>query len=147
MVSWRKKERYRFGGNYRTHPACHQEVLAATGGIGVNRVIETGGTDTFELSVKSTAFGGEIALVSSIGSINNISQTDLNNILTLLFIGLIKVRPIFAGSRVSFETMNRAIEETKLKPVIDKLFSFDELQNAYRYFSKGEHMGESSNYC
>ncbi|GAB3223293.1 hypothetical protein GCM10027423_58350 [Spirosoma arcticum] len=104
--------------NYRTNPDWPQTVLALTGSRGVDRVVETGGIDTFAQSVWATAFGGEIALVSSVGSLGTPADVDLNAILTPLFVGLITVRPIFVGSRLSFETMNRAITAHQLRPVI-----------------------------
>lgn len=128
--------------NYRTNPDWHQTVLTVTGGRGVDRVVETGGTDTFAQSVRATAFGGEIALVSSVGSIGTPADVDLNAILTPLFVGLITVRPVFVGSRLSFEAMNRAITAHQLRPVIDRVFSFEQAKEAYRYFALGAHSGK-----
>lgn len=128
--------------NYRTNPDWPQTVLALTGDRGVDRVVETGGTDTFAQSVRATAFGGEIALVSSVGSLGTPTDVDLNAILTPLFVGLITVRPIFVGSRLSFEAMNRAITAHQLRPVIDRVFPFEQAKEAYRHFAAGNHSGK-----
>ncbi|WP_310397709.1 NAD(P)-dependent alcohol dehydrogenase [Hymenobacter sp.] len=128
--------------NYRTDPAWARQVLALTGGRGVTRVVETGGTDTFGQSVLATAFGGEIALVSSVGSINTPATASLSDLLNPLFVGLITVRPIFVGSRLGFEAMNRAITAGRLRPVLDRTFAFDQVHEAYRYFAAGQHLGK-----
>ncbi|MER8832384.1 zinc-binding dehydrogenase [Mesorhizobium sp. M0909] len=38
--------------------------------------------------------------------------------------------------------MLRAISVHRLKPVIDKVFAFDEAQDAYRYFQQGDVFGK-----
>jgi hypothetical protein len=43
---------------------------------------------------------------------------------------------------LSFEAMNRAIETVKIKPVIDRVFSFSEIHNAYRYYMQGNVFGK-----
>jgi NADPH:quinone reductase-like Zn-dependent oxidoreductase len=128
--------------NYRSNSEWSSAVLELTSGKGVDLVIETGGTDTLMQSVHATAFGGEIALVNFMGTINTKTDWDLKKILTPLFVRLITLRPLFVGSRLSFEDMNRAISLHKLHPVIEHAFSFDEVRDAYNYFSKGEHMGK-----
>jgi hypothetical protein len=41
-----------------------------------------------------------------------------------------------------FEAMGRAIAASGMKPVIDKVFSFDEVQAAYRHMASGAHFGK-----
>jgi NADPH:quinone reductase-like Zn-dependent oxidoreductase len=38
--------------------------------------------------------------------------------------------------------MNHAIEYSKLRPVIDRTFKFDELPDALTYMQKGSHFGK-----
>lgn len=38
--------------------------------------------------------------------------------------------------------MNRLIEAVNLKPVIDKVFEFEDLQDAYRYLESQQHVGK-----
>jgi NADPH:quinone reductase-like Zn-dependent oxidoreductase len=38
--------------------------------------------------------------------------------------------------------MNRAVTESKLKPVIDKIFAFDQVPEALKYFQSGSHFGK-----
>jgi NADPH:quinone reductase-like Zn-dependent oxidoreductase len=41
-----------------------------------------------------------------------------------------------------FQAMNQAIAVNKLKPIIDKLFSFDDTPAAYRYLQSAQHFGK-----
>ena len=42
----------------------------------------------------------------------------------------------------TFETMNAAIAANKIKPVIDRVFGFDEVQAAYHHMAAGAHFGK-----
>jgi NADPH:quinone reductase-like Zn-dependent oxidoreductase len=128
--------------NYVTNPFWHQQVLALTEGRGVDRLIETGGMDTLEQSVQATTLGGEIVLLSPVGTIGTVNTPDIRKILSSLFVKLITLRSHFVGSRLEFETMNRAIAQNNVRPVIDKVFSFAETPDAYRYLGAGEQFGK-----
>ena len=41
-----------------------------------------------------------------------------------------------------FNRMNFAIEENKIKPVIDKVFKFENADSAFAYMTKGNHFGK-----
>jgi NADPH:quinone reductase-like Zn-dependent oxidoreductase len=49
---------------------------------------------------------------------------------------------IYVGSREMFETMNRAIAQASLRPVIDRVFPFAEAPEAYRYLQSAAHTGK-----
>ena len=52
------------------------------------------------------------------------------------------LRGIFVGSREMFETMNRAIAQHQLRPVIDTVFPFEQAQEAYRHLQAASHVGK-----
>ncbi|MBA3316075.1 MAG: zinc-binding dehydrogenase, partial [Planctomycetaceae bacterium] len=54
----------------------------------------------------------------------------------------ITVQGIYVGSVEMFAAMNRAIEAAKMKPVIDRVFGFDEAMDAYRLLKSGRHFGK-----
>jgi len=54
----------------------------------------------------------------------------------------IRMQGIYVGSRLMFEQMNRAIELHKLKPVIDRVFPFEEAPGAFKYLEKHGHVGK-----
>jgi NADPH:quinone reductase-like Zn-dependent oxidoreductase len=41
-----------------------------------------------------------------------------------------------------FEAMNRAISVNRIKPVIDKVFAFDDTPAAYRHLESATHFGK-----
>jgi NADPH:quinone reductase-like Zn-dependent oxidoreductase len=49
---------------------------------------------------------------------------------------------ISVGSRTDFEAMNRAIVLHRLRPVVDRVFPFEEAPDAYRYFESRAHFGK-----
>ncbi len=118
--------------NYRANPEWSREVRRVTGGAGVNRVIDTGGSDTLEESIKSTAPNGEIALVTAIGRRPMIEIHP-----QVLASSLVTIRRLFVGPRQEFENLNRFISQHKIHPAIDRVFGFSKAKDAYRYYSVG----------
>ena len=55
---------------------------------------------------------------------------------------VVTLRRIAVGSRAQFLAMNRAIALNKLKPVIDRVFPFDDARAAYRYYEDGQYFGK-----
>ncbi len=52
------------------------------------------------------------------------------------------IHGIFVGSREMFEHMNAEIARTKLKPVVDRVFKFDEAKAAFQHLAAGAHFGK-----
>ena len=52
------------------------------------------------------------------------------------------IQGISVGSTQMFEALNRAITVARLKPVIDKVFGFDEAKAAYNHMAAGAHFGK-----
>jgi NADPH:quinone reductase-like Zn-dependent oxidoreductase len=121
--------------NYKTTPDWEKEVLRVTGGRGVDHVVEVGGAGTFAKSIRAVRRGG---IISLIGVLAGGGET---NLMPILMNGL-RVQGIFVGSREMFEAMNAAISLHKLKPVVDKVFSFDETPEAYAMMEAGAHFGK-----
>ena len=53
----------------------------------------------------------------------------------------VRLQGIFVGSREMFENMNRAIALNALKPVIDRIFPFEEAR-ALAHMESGSHFGK-----
>jgi NADPH:quinone reductase-like Zn-dependent oxidoreductase len=49
---------------------------------------------------------------------------------------------ISVGSRADFEAMNRGVALHRLRPVVDRVFPFDEAPDAYRHFESRAHFGK-----
>lgn len=54
----------------------------------------------------------------------------------------LSIRRTAVGSRAHFEAMNQAITEHRVRPVIDRTFSFDQAAAAYAYFAAGDPFGK-----
>jgi NADPH:quinone reductase-like Zn-dependent oxidoreductase len=60
----------------------------------------------------------------------------------LIFSRRANVQGISVGSTQMFEAVNRAIAVGRLQPIIDKVFSFDDVPTAYRYLQSAQHFGK-----
>lgn len=128
--------------NYRTTPEWHVAVRDLTGGQGVDLVVEVGGPGTIEQSIKATTCSGEIALIGSLARTGSTDGTTILSVLRNAIAGVVTLRSVAAGSRAHFLAMNRAITLHRLKPVIDRVFPFEEAQAAYRYYQEAQPFGK-----
>lgn len=120
--------------NYRETPDWDQAVLELTGGV--DHVIEVGGMGTLARSMQAVGYGGQVTLIGVVAG----REGDANpHVLMLKNAGL---RGMFVGSRTMFEHMNRAISINGLRPVVDKVFGFDEVKEAFDYQWNGKHFGK-----
>ncbi len=121
--------------NYRSHPEWQEEVLALTDGTGVDHVLEVVGQETLSRAIEALAFDGHIAIIGGLsGRADALPLRGLPNGSS--------VTNIFVGSKEDFEAMNEFLIEHQLRPVIDRVFSFEEAPAAYEYMESGAHMGK-----
>lgn len=122
--------------NYKIDPDWDKWAVEQTGGLGVDRVVEIGGSDTLNRSLKATRFGGHIALIGVLTGISGDIQT-----VQILRKG-IRLDGIYVGSRTMFSDMLAAFAEAKLNPVIDSTFPFEQAPDAFRRIESGRHFGK-----
>jgi NADPH:quinone reductase-like Zn-dependent oxidoreductase len=133
----RAKDLGAFAGiNYRANPEWSGAALELTGGRGVDHVIEVGGPQSFEQSLRASARRGQINVIGYLGG-----KDGMINPLEI-FNKQVQVRGIPVGSRESFEAMIRAIETNNLKPVIDRTFLWTDVAEALRYVESGSRFGK-----
>jgi NADPH:quinone reductase-like Zn-dependent oxidoreductase len=121
--------------NYRNTPDWEKEVLRLTDGVGADMVVEVGGAGTLAKSVQATRVGGLVALIGVLASGGGFDPMRV-------LMKSIHLQGIFVGSRRMFEEMNRAITVNRLKPVIDKTFSFDQAREALESMKTASHFGK-----
>jgi NADPH:quinone reductase-like Zn-dependent oxidoreductase len=124
------------GINYKTTPDWEKAALGLTGGRGVDHVVEVGGAATLARSFGAIRVGGKITMIGGLSG----PATEINP--GLIFARRANVQGISVGSMQMFEAMCRAIAASGIKPVIDKVFPFDEAQAAYRHMASGAHFGK-----
>lgn len=125
----------RAGVNYRNTPEWDKAVRELTDGRGVDHVIEVGGTGTLPRSLRAVRTGGTVSLIGVLAG-----GADAN--LTPVLMRHLRVHGIFVGSRAMFENMLPAMELRQMRPVIDRIFAFDELREALSFMESGVHVGK-----
>jgi Zn-dependent alcohol dehydrogenase len=107
-----------------------------SGGDGLDHVVEVGGAGTLSHSIRACRFGGKIELIGILAG---------REVATEVFPIVSKGAAIFGiyvGSREMFENLNRALEQSRIKPVIDRVFPFESVPEAYKYLESGSHFGK-----
>lgn len=122
--------------NYRQQPEWANRVLEITGGRGVDHVIELGGVGTLAQSIEAARVGGHIALIGVLTGVTGPVPMAASMRRQQRIHGLI------VGSRRHQSELVRAIEATRLRPVIDRTFALAEIAEAFRLQKAGGHFGK-----
>jgi NADPH:quinone reductase-like Zn-dependent oxidoreductase len=121
--------------NYRATPNWDERVRALTEGLGVDHVLEVGGIATIAKSLRAVRLAGRVTMI---GVLTGSGAVDLG----LIHARRVRLQGIYVGSREMFEAMNRAFALHRLRPVIDRVFPFEEAPAALRYLQSGAHFGK-----
>jgi NADPH:quinone reductase-like Zn-dependent oxidoreductase len=122
--------------NYKATPEWDAEARKLTGGEGVDKVIEVGGSDTMPHALRAVrAFGA----VSVIGILSGVGPAIAP---TSLLMNSLRVNGIYVGSRLMFERMNKALALHRIKPVVDKTFAWTDIKEALRFMESAQHFGK-----
>ncbi len=124
------------GLNYRTTPDWDKWAVQQTVGEGVDLVVEVGGSGTLPRSLRAVRVGGTVA---QIGVLSGVAETvDVRPVLARH----IRIHGVYVGSRADFIAMNKAIGESKLKPVVGDTFPFAEAPAALHRMESAQHFGK-----
>ena len=123
--------------NYRSTPDWEKEVWALSEKRGVDHVVEVGGPGTIEKSMACVAPGGHIALI---GVLTGKGAPDAS--LFPLVTKNVRLNGIYVGHRAAFERMNAFLTAHQIRPVIDRVFAFEESLQAYEHLASGAHFGK-----
>jgi NADPH:quinone reductase-like Zn-dependent oxidoreductase len=123
------------GINYKTTPDWDKAAVELTEGQGVDQVVEVGGAGTITKSLGAIRSGGKVSMIGVLSGGGELNP--------MLILGKrANVQGISVGSTQMFEAMNRAITAGRLKPVIDKVFGFDDTPAAFKYLQSAQHFGK-----
>lgn len=122
--------------NYKSHPKWDEEARTLTGGMGVDHVIEVGGSDTLPKSLRAVRMAGTVSVIGVLGGV------DIAVSPTSILMNALRVQGIYVGSRAMFERMNRVIELHELKPIIDRVFAWTDYKQALRHMQSQQHFGK-----
>lgn len=122
--------------NYRTVPAWGARARELTGGHGVDHILEVGGERTLPESFRAVRDGGHISLVGLLaGPFADLASAQKND-------RGVRVDAVYVASVRHFEAMNALIEKAGVRPVVDRVFSFEQAKEAYRCLERGDHFGK-----
>lgn len=122
--------------NYKKFQDWDKQVLELTSGKGVDHVIEVVGGENLNRSLNAVKISGTISFIGLIAGLSapiNTYQFVTKNV---------RIHGIETGSREMFVEMNKFIELHQIKPVIDKVFAYDEIREALKYLESGAPFGK-----
>jgi NADPH:quinone reductase-like Zn-dependent oxidoreductase len=122
--------------DYRVDPQWGDAVRAAANGRGVDVAVEVGGPGTFDQSVKALRYGGTMSILGILTGTQGPVDT------RAIFYKNIRVHGVYVGSVTMFEDLVRALERSRLEPIIDQVFPFAEARAAYERLASGKHFGK-----
>lgn len=126
----------RDGINYRATPAWADRVLELTNGHGADLIVDVGGKDTLEQSVKSLAYRGTLSLVGGLtGYDGNVASFGL-------LMKTARAQGVFVGSRADYVRMGAFIARHQIHPVIDRVFALEDYDAALKHLASGGFVGK-----
>lgn len=121
--------------NYKERDDWDTAILEIVGKPGVDHVVEVGGSGTIPRSLNAVRIGGHVALIGALTGAAAFNPTSV-------FMKAVRVQGIFVGSKKMFEDMNKAITVSRMRPVIDSVFDFDDVRAALAHVKRGSHFGK-----
>ena len=133
------------GINYKEQDFA-ERVLDITGGVGVDIILDWIGAPYLRRHLEILKTKGRLVIIGLMGG--SAGEINLVPVVTkrLKIIGSVlrsQSREEKAEiTRGFIETVLPLLKSGRVKPIIDRIFSISEVENAHRYLSKGEHFGK-----
>ena len=121
--------------NYRQVPDWGKRVRDLTGG-GVDHVVEAGGPGTLAQSIAAVRVGGHISLIGVLTGVQGEVPT------VELMAKQARLQGLMVGSRRQQQDYVAALQQSGVRPVLDRSFPLDQLADAFRYQASGAHFGK-----
>jgi NADPH:quinone reductase-like Zn-dependent oxidoreductase len=122
--------------NYKAEPRWGRKIYELSSG-GVDHVIDVGGGTTMNNSIDAAKMGGHVC---SIGILGNGRTGEIT--FSKFFFKHLKMSGIAIGSGEMQYDLVQFMEQHQIKPMVSKVFAFDELAAAFRYQESGQHFGK-----
>ena len=122
--------------DYKAEAKWGDAARAAAGNGGVDIVVEVGGAGTFDQSIAALRYGGHMSLLGILAG----TQGPINTY--AIFHKNIRIRGVYVGSVAMFERLVRVLEHSRIDPVIDRVFEFENARAAYEHLASGAHFGK-----
>ena len=122
--------------NYKKTTNWGEVAREITGGVGVDHVIEVGGPATLEQSMAAARVGAHISVIGILTGLGGEIS-----IVTAL-IKQLRLQGLIVGSRAQQIDMVKAIDANAMRPVVDKVFSLENIVQAFQYQETNQHFGK-----
>ncbi|MCG2627928.1 NAD(P)-dependent alcohol dehydrogenase [Bradyrhizobium sp. WYCCWR 13023] len=122
--------------NYRNTPDWDIAVMKATSGEGASHILELGGPGTYDRSLRSVASGGkiiQIGVLTGFGPKPDLARLQWENA---------DIIGVTVGSVEHFSAMNRFLTEHAIHPIVDRIYDFEDVPEAYAHLRSGSHFGK-----
>jgi NADPH:quinone reductase-like Zn-dependent oxidoreductase len=121
--------------NYRADPDWARRARELAGGP-IDLIVEVGGADTLDASLRLIRPGGTIALIGVLSG----AKAVIN--LPLAVMRQVRLQGVTCGHRENLEAMLRAIAAHGIDPVISHRFGFAEAREAFACMAGNAHVGK-----
>lgn len=111
-------------------------VGRCTGGLGVDVALEVVGGAQLARTIAVTRLGGHVHLVGYVGETS--ATVDIYDAIR----HGVTIHVATAGSRASFEAMNRALELHAVRPIVDRVFRVEHWADAFAHLARGGQLGK-----
>lgn len=124
------------GINYRSTPEWGKAAQAWAGGRSLDHIVELGGADTLERSLRAIKPGGTLSMIGVLGG----PKPTLN--LPLVVMRQVRLQGVTVGSNQDFAAMLQLMAAHGLKPVVDRVFTFADTVAAFQRMGGGQAFGK-----
>jgi NADPH:quinone reductase-like Zn-dependent oxidoreductase len=121
--------------DYRAEPDWARRARDLAGGA-IDLIVEVGGADTLDASLRLIRPGGTIALIGVLSG----AKAAIN--LPLAVMRQVRLQGVTCGHRENFEAMLRAIAAHGTDPVISHRFGLTEAREAFACMAANDHVGK-----
>ncbi len=132
------------GVNYRINPDWPSEVLQLTDGEGADIILNNVGLGELENCLLAAASNGRIMHIGANPVVHNQGPQEPPSLSKLpnIIIKNLTIRGIIVGSRRMFVDLIQAMVTNDIRPVIDRVFHWDDIYDVIEYMQSGEKIGK-----
>ena len=122
--------------NYNKEPEWWKKVQEITNKKGVDIIVEVGGSETLEQSIKCSKTGAIIGIIGVLSG--GIAKLPIGRVIYKAS----RLIGISCGNKMELTNMIEKFNTSSTKPIIDSIFKFSDLPKALDYMSRGKHLGK-----
>ena len=122
--------------NYNVHDEWWKKVQELTSRKGVDIIVEVGGGNTLEQSIKASKTGAVIGIIGVLSG--GIAQFPIGRAIAKSS----RLIGITCGNKEELTELCLKLKNSNSKPVIDSIYGFDKLPEALSYMKQGKHLGK-----